>query len=333
MIFSFCTSVMPERIQDILRHYPEITGVHPAADLFPLLQEEEFQALCADIQERGLVQPVTIWTDGTLLDGRNRLLACFEVNQEVVVEVYAGDDPVEHSLSVNLHRRHLTTGQRAALALKVRELLQPEAKERQREAGEQFGRGAKVSADLREANHPPAEQRKTTAQAAKAVGTSTRAVEQAARVAKAAPDLLPALATGEVSLNRAHQQAITREQKATVPETATWPAELLAKKDRIERGGTVVVNLHKGSPDAPLVKWAEARGLLTRIDRKSPWGNPFVLNEDGNRDTVCDSYAIYFARKYGLQERMAELRGKALGCWCAPERCHGDHLLELLEEG
>jgi len=77
----------------------------------------------------------------------------------------------------------------------VRELLQPAAKERQREAGEQFGKGAKVSPDLGEAGlpvslpPPPAEQRKTTAQAAKAVGASRSAVEQAARVAKVAPDL------------------------------------------------------------------------------------------------------------------------------------------------
>lgn len=78
------------------------------------------------------------------------------------------------------------------MALKVRELLQPAAKERQREAGEQYGKGAKVPADLREAI-PPTDQRQrerereVAAQAAKATGASARAVEQAARVAKVAP--------------------------------------------------------------------------------------------------------------------------------------------------
>jgi hypothetical protein len=74
------------------------------------------------------------------------------------------------------------------VALKVRELLQPAAKERQREAGgDRKSDAAKsVSADLREAI-PPTDQRKTTAQAAKATGASARAVEQAARVAKVAP--------------------------------------------------------------------------------------------------------------------------------------------------
>ena len=61
------------------------------------------------------------------------------------------------------------------MALKVRELLQPAAKERQREAGGDHGNqftGGKsaVSADLREAPKAPTEQRKSTAQAAKATG-------------------------------------------------------------------------------------------------------------------------------------------------------------------
>lgn len=126
-------------------------------------------------------------------DNSNRLVACYRTNQEVVLEKYEGDDPVQFSLSANLHRRHLNPGQRAVVALKVRELLQPAAKERQREAGgDRKSEEAKsVSADLREAIQPkavqpappptPAEQRKSTAQAAKAVGASPRAVEQAAR--------------------------------------------------------------------------------------------------------------------------------------------------------
>ena len=129
---------------DILRHYPEITGIHPAADLFPMVEQSEFAELCADIKQHGLHQPITIWTDGTLLDGRNRLLACYETHQEVVLDRYGGNDPVQFSLSANLHRRHMNAGQRAVVALKVRELLQPAARERQREAGEQYGKGAKV---------------------------------------------------------------------------------------------------------------------------------------------------------------------------------------------
>jgi len=218
---------------DILRHYPEITGIHSAADLFPMVDGAEFAELCADIKERGLHQPITIWTDGTLLDGRNRLLACYETHQEVVLDRYEGTDPVQFSLSANLHRRHLNAGQRAFVALKVRELLQPAAKERQREAGgdQKSERVRSVSADLREAIPSPptrAEQSKTTAQAAKAVGASPRAVEQAARVERSAPDLLPQVQAGTMALDKAHKEAQQRERQvaASRPQPETPKVEV-----------------------------------------------------------------------------------------------------------
>jgi protein gp37/ParB-like chromosome segregation protein Spo0J len=233
---------------DILRHYPEITGIHQAADLFPMVESDEFRKLCADIKERGLHQPITIWTDGTLLDGRNRLLACYQTHQEVVLDRYDGPDPVQFSLSANLHRRHLNAGQRAVVALKVRELLQPAAKERQREAGEQFGKGAKLRADLREAMKepvkasppPPAEELKTTAQAAKAVGASPRAVEQAARVAKVAPDLLPQVQAGTMALDKAHREARQRERQkaATIPQP---------EAPKLQEDTTITLVDHKGN--------------------------------------------------------------------------------------
>ena len=47
----------------------------PAAQVFPLLQGDEFQALCEDIREHGLQEPIKV-LDGRVLDGRNRLRAC-----------------------------------------------------------------------------------------------------------------------------------------------------------------------------------------------------------------------------------------------------------------
>jgi protein gp37/ParB-like chromosome segregation protein Spo0J len=225
---------------DILRHYPEITGIHPAADLFPMVDGAEFAELCADIKERGLHQPITIWTDGTLLDGRNRLLACYETHQEVVLDRYEGTDPVQFSLSANLHRRHLNAGQRAVIALKVRELLQPAAKERQVAELKQ-NREFTVSADLRERSEAPAEHRKSTAEAAKATGASTRAVEQAARVAKVAPDLLPQVQAGTMALDRAHREAQQRERQVA----ASRPAPEAPKVD--EKQAITLLD-HKGNP-------------------------------------------------------------------------------------
>ena len=103
---------------EILRHYDEIKGVHPAADLFPMVEGDEFRDLCADIKERGLAQPITVDRDGLLLDGRNRLMACFETNQEVLVDdarlagpvaIGALGNPLQNGASV-AGLRHLVVG-------------------------------------------------------------------------------------------------------------------------------------------------------------------------------------------------------------------------------
>jgi protein gp37/ParB-like chromosome segregation protein Spo0J len=227
---------------EILRHYPEITGIHPAADLFPMVEGDEFRELCADIKERGLAQPITIWTDGTLLDGRNRLLACYETHQEVVLDRYKGTDPVQFSLSANLHRRHLNPGQRAVVALKVRKLLQPAAKERIAHAGRSSAPGKpseKASADLRDLS-TPTEHRKSTADAAKAVGASPRAVEQAARVERSAPDLLLQVRAGTMALDKAHKEAQQRERQ----QAASRPQPEMPKVDEKQ---TITLLDHKGN--------------------------------------------------------------------------------------
>jgi protein gp37 len=249
---------------EVLRHYPEIKGIHPAADLFPMVEGDEFRELCADVKERGLAQPITIWTDGTLLDGRNRLMACFKTNQEVLVDEYLGADPVQFSLSANLHRRHLNAGQRAFVALKVRELLQPAAKERISEAAAQSAAARprdeagrlQGTADLRSSSPVAeaaarqasasvlAEQRKqdrnVAAQAAKAVGASPRAVEQAARVERSAPDLLPQVQAGTMALDRAHKEAQQRERQ----QAASRPAPETSKVDEKQ---TITLLDHKGN--------------------------------------------------------------------------------------
>jgi|ERR1700761_3909082 len=62
------------------------------------------------------------------------------------------------------------------------------------------------------------------------------------------------------------------------------------------------------------------------------WGNPFVIGKDGTREQVIDKYRTWILRpekaKF-IQKVKRELRGKVLGCWCAPKPCHGDVLLEI----
>jgi hypothetical protein len=67
-----------------------------------------------------------------------------------------------------------------------------------------------------------------------------------------------------------------------------------------------------------------------RIDRKTRWGNPFIMGRHGDRDAVCDQYKAWLWKEIKANrvtlEDLAALKGKKLGCHCAPQRCHGDTL-------
>jgi hypothetical protein len=65
------------------------------------------------------------------------------------------------------------------------------------------------------------------------------------------------------------------------------------------------------------------------VGRPSKWGNPFVIGRDGTRDEVISKYRAYLMLNQPLFDKLGELRGKDLICWCAPEPCHADVLLEL----
>jgi hypothetical protein len=65
------------------------------------------------------------------------------------------------------------------------------------------------------------------------------------------------------------------------------------------------------------------------IGRPSKWGNPFVIGRDGTRHEVVAKYRAYLLANPRLLAALPELAGKDLVCWCAPEACHGDVLVEL----
>jgi hypothetical protein len=67
------------------------------------------------------------------------------------------------------------------------------------------------------------------------------------------------------------------------------------------------------------------------IGRPSPWGNPFEIGRDGTRADVIKKYRAWIVEQPALVAALPTLKGKRLGCWCAPAACHGDVLAELAE--
>jgi len=64
----------------------------------------------------------------------------------------------------------------------------------------------------------------------------------------------------------------------------------------------------------------------------SPFRNPYEIGKHGTRTEVIQKFRAYlYARPALLEQVRRELRGKVLGCWCAPLACHGDVLAEIAD--
>lgn len=63
--------------------------------------------------------------------------------------------------------------------------------------------------------------------------------------------------------------------------------------------------------------------------RGSPYGNPFPITANQDRDAVCDRFEAEVLPKLDV----AALRGKDLVCFCKPKRCHCDSILTKANAG
>ncbi len=86
-----------------------IAGVHPYAEQFPMLPDDELADLTESIRANGLRQPIVVTPDGLVLDGRNRWAACQRAGVEPATVVHEGD-PAQCVIDANVRRRHMTTG-------------------------------------------------------------------------------------------------------------------------------------------------------------------------------------------------------------------------------
>jgi hypothetical protein len=165
--------------------------LHPLCTLFPRVQGSEFEALKNDIRENGLRQPLVIH-EGMILDGGNRYRACVELGIEPRTVPFDGGSIVSFVLSSNLHRRHLSPGQQAAIVASAQDW-----------------------AKAQPANRPEKDRHvaglSTTADRAAQSGASLRTQERADKVAKESPELAKQVAHGEITLPQALKQVEARK--------------------------------------------------------------------------------------------------------------------------
>ena len=95
-----------------------------------MLAEESLTELANDIRQHGLREPIILF-EGKVLDGRNRLAASRLAGVTPRFETWkprAGDSPLSFVASLNLHRRHLSASQRAAIAVEVEAMISAQKK-------------------------------------------------------------------------------------------------------------------------------------------------------------------------------------------------------------
>ncbi|MEK6346381.1 MAG: ParB N-terminal domain-containing protein [Burkholderia sp.] len=175
--------------------------LHPLCALFPRLEGLDFDALKADIEANGQRTPIIVH-EGQILDGGNRYRACLELGVDPITAPFDGADALAYVLSLNLHRRHLSPGQQAAIVAAATDWLQT------------FAHGGDRKSD--QAATLPLD---TVASRAAQSGASERTQRMADKVAKADPELAKRVAHGEVSLPKAARQ-VTQSSGSERPEPA-----------------------------------------------------------------------------------------------------------------
>lgn len=195
--------------------------LHPLSTLFPRLIGAEFDSLVADIKANGLREPIVLH-EGMILDGGNRAAACDAAGVEPTYIEFSGSNIVTFVLSANLHRRHLSPGQAAAIVASAQDWAK-----------------AQTVGNPQWCNVAPLQ---TAADRSAESGASLRTQKDADKVAKADPELAKAVGHGEVSLPAAVAKVKGKPPKKAKAEKKTKPkllteeesASILAENTRLQ---------------------------------------------------------------------------------------------------
>jgi ParB-like chromosome segregation protein Spo0J len=182
---------------------------HPLAEIFPLMEAEEFNALVDDIKANGLREPITTF-ENKILDGRNRYRAVIKaglqsrLKDEKDFRLYTGNDPVGFVISANVLRRHLNESQRALIAAKV------------------------VTIKLGDNQHKPGGISVEKVSELFSVSAASIAVAKDV-VVKAAPEIIDDVKNGKLRLGRINKDVLTKPKDQQAAELERLKDERVAK--------------------------------------------------------------------------------------------------------
>lgn len=217
-------------------------------DALPALSEQEVDSLRLSLKENGYVGPPIVLYGNTILDGHYRYMLCEELGIECPVQRidFSSDtQALVWRVFSQLAQRNLNKAQKIQLAVKHKEVFKLAAKERQRQAGRDFGRGSSdkrsdkkdeedVDQDEKEdtrrrrnESDESAPEEKLTpnlaganasgevnAQLARIAGVGKETFRKCQKVLdKGTPDLIEAMLTGEKTIHGAYTELMSSNEK------------------------------------------------------------------------------------------------------------------------
>lgn len=213
---------------------------HEVAKLFPPLLESDYQALKADIKAYGQRVKIPLY-QSKAIEGRARYRACQELEIEPATEEIAEPGSLAtYVISLNRHRRHLTSSQLAAIAVEYEKLLAKEAAARRKSGksadGKAGGRGRKknlpqiVGEGLGSGGKHNGE---AAQQVAKALSTNRQYVTEAKRIRDEDRDLYEKVRNGQATIPQAKRTL--EKAKAEKSAAEEPPAEFEDLEDALGR--------------------------------------------------------------------------------------------------
>ncbi len=264
---------------------------HEVANIFPLMSWHDYQTLKSDIAQNGLREPIVLH-EGKIVDGRQRYRACLELGIEPKFREWDQQGSlVAFVVSLNLHRRHLTTSQRAMIAAEIKVLFEKEARKRQ-------GARLDLKADLRERHKR--NKGKASEQAARVVNVSSRSVESATKVVRhGSPELVEAVKKGNIAVSTAASIAALsqKNQKGIIlNDDKREMREVLAKAKML---GTSENNKHTAKQHNDKKFVDDIMGLLAKSSEILGGRNPnFVATQFFQELTFRENEATNVLNEY-----------------------------------
>ncbi len=195
---------------------------HEEAHRIPEMNPEEWLNFFESVRTRNqIIEPLSVTSDGRVYDGRHRLRAAKELGLRFVPVIFHSIDEEEvlqRMADAAILRRSLTKGQRAAVILEFKEMvdkLREQAIQNQEQAGEYGklgGRGNKKGTLSPDLGGGFKAKGKVAKQLAEKAGIGRSTMEYLMAVQRDAPDLFELVKAGKMSINKAYTTKKEREE-------------------------------------------------------------------------------------------------------------------------